>query len=246
MRQALAAWRQPEVIGPLGGGNRNLLLEIRLGGRRLVARTSRRDPAGLDWELGLLDHLARSGLRVPETVPAADGRRHVDSVTVQAWLDGMPPAAADWPAVSAALRRLHALTSGWPQRPGSASTRQLLTADRGGDADLSAMPPDAAAACRSAWARLAGTPEAVVHGDPGPGNIRVSSDGIGLLDWDEARVDYTDLDLADLPGSDLSPVRLDAAWRAVTAWEAASGWMIEPGYARRQLELLRAGSRRPR
>jgi aminoglycoside phosphotransferase (APT) family kinase protein len=98
---------------------------------------------------------------------------------------------------------------------------------------------DGVAACRSAWARLAGGQRAVVHGDPGPGNIRVAGDGAGLLDWDEARVDYTDLDLADLPGTYVPPERLAAARTAVIAWEAASGWIIEPEYARRQLALLR-------
>ena len=100
------------------------------------------------------------------------------------------------------------------------------------------MPAATVAACRRAWAALAGTPQAVVHGDLAPANIRVSSTGPGLLDWDEARVDYTDLDLADLPDSGLAPARLSAARRAVAAWEAASGWRIEPGYARRQLALL--------
>ena len=31
---------------------------------------------------------------------------------------------------------------------------------------------------------------------------------MSLLDWDEARVDATDLDLAELPGSALPPPRL--------------------------------------
>jgi Ser/Thr protein kinase RdoA (MazF antagonist) len=241
VREVLSAWGEAAVIGPLGGGHRTTVLEIRLGQRRLVARRSRRDPASLDWEIALLDHLAGHGVRVPATVPSLDGRRHVDGVTVQTWLDGTPPGPGDWPAVTAALRRLHQLTAGWPQRPGFASTRELLTADRGGDVDLSAMPADAVAACRRAWARLAGTAEAVVHGDPGPANIRVSDAGIGLLDWDEARVDYTDLDLAELPETDLTPARLAAAQIAVTAWEAASGWMVEPAYARRRLALLRSG-----
>ena len=82
-----------------------------------------------------------------------------------------------------------------------------------------------------------------MHGDPGPANIRMTSAGAGLLDWDEARVDYTDLDLADLPEGDpparyLPPVRLAAARSAVRAWEAASGWRAEPSYARRQLAQL--------
>lgn len=245
MREVLSAWGQPVVVGALGGGHRNTVLEIRLGGRRLVARLSRREPASLDWEIALLDHLASHGLRVPVAVPSLDGRPHVDGVTVQTWLDGTPPGPRDWPAVTAALRQLHHLTSGWPQRPGFASTRELITADRGGDVDLSVMPVDAVAACRRAWAQLAGRPEAVVHGDPGPANIRVHEDGIGLLDWDEARVDYTDLDLADLPASGPSSPQLNTAQIAVTAWEAANGWLVEPSYARRQLALLRSRTIQP-
>jgi Ser/Thr protein kinase RdoA (MazF antagonist) len=228
------------VIGPLTGGNRNTVLEIRLGGRRLAARGSRRPAVSLDWELDLLGHLARHGLRVPDVVPALDGRRHVGGVVVQTWLDGAPPEPRDWPAVAAVLARLHELTTGWPQRPGFASTRELLTAERGGDVDLTAMPAAAVAACRRAWARLEGSPQAVVHGDPGPSNIRVSEAGPGLLDWDESRVDYTDLDLADLPGSHLPPGRLAVARTAATAWEAANGWIVEPSYARRQLARLGA------
>jgi Ser/Thr protein kinase RdoA (MazF antagonist) len=245
MHEALSAWGQPVVIGPLSGGSRNTVLEILLGRRRLVARRSRREPASLDWEIALLDHLADQGLRVPTAVPSLDGRRHVDGVTVQTWLDGTPPGPADWPAVTATLRRLHALTAQWPQRPGFASTRELLTTEHGGDVDLSVMPADAAAACRRAWTGLTGRPEAVVHGDPGPANIRIDDDGAGFLDWDEARIDYTDLDLAELPHSGLSPARLRAARTAVTAWEAANGWIIEPSYARRQLALLRSRRHSP-
>jgi hypothetical protein len=77
-----------------------------------------------------------------------------------------------------------------------------------------------------------------VHGDPGPSNIRITSHGAGLLDWDEARRDYCDLDLADLPASELPRTRLEAARAATTAWEAANGWTIEPSYARQQLAQL--------
>jgi Ser/Thr protein kinase RdoA (MazF antagonist) len=191
----------------------------------------------------LLDHLARHGVRVPAVVPALDGRRHVAGVLLMTWLDGHPPATGDWPAVAATLRRVHELTRGWRQRPGSASTRELLVAERGGDVDLAAMPAPAVAACRRAWAALAGAPEAVVHGDPGPANIRITPAGVGLLDWDESRVDATDLDLAQLPGIDLPPDRLAVARTAVTAWEAANGWTVEPSYARRQLAILHASGR---
>lgn len=238
MQEALAAWGNPEFVGILGGGNRNTVWEIRLGGQRLASRTSRRSPASLEWEISLLDHLARNGMRVPVAVPALDGRRHVQGVIVQTWLDGRPPAPGDWPAVATALRKLHQLTANWPQRPGFASTRDLLVTSRGGDVDLSVMPPEAVAACRRAWARLEGTPQAVVHGDPGPANIRITGRVAGLLDWDEARRDYSDLDLADLPVRSLPRTRQEAARPAVTAWETASGWGIEPSYARQQLTRL--------
>jgi Ser/Thr protein kinase RdoA (MazF antagonist) len=241
MRDLLEAWGRLEVAGVLGGGSRNTVMEARLGGRRVVVRKSRRSPASLAWEADLLDYLSRNGLRVPAVVLALDGRRHIGGVMVQTWLDGAPPGTADWPAVTAFLRRLHQITSTWPQRPGSASTRDLLIAERGGDVDLSAMPADVVADCRRAWARLDGSPQAVVHGDPGPANIRISADGAGLLDWDEARVDYTDLDLAELPGSDLPRAQLTLARQAATAWETANGWIIEPSYAQHQLQLLRSG-----
>jgi Ser/Thr protein kinase RdoA (MazF antagonist) len=237
----LGAWGPVRAVRSLGGGNRNEVVEVELAGRRLVARRSRRTAASLTWEIRLLEHLGRSGVRVPAVVPTPDGRRCVAGVVLMTWLDGRPPASGDWPAVAETLRRVHGVTRGWPQRPGSASTGQLLTADRGGDVDLSLMPADAVAACRRAWAALAGTPEAVVHGDPGPANIRIADDGIGLLDWDEARVDSTDLDLAELPGADLPTDRLAVARTAATAWEAANGWTVEPSYARRQLAMLLAG-----
>lgn len=242
MEDVLAAWGALAVVGTLGGGHRNEVLEVRRAGQRLVARRSRRSAASLAWEVRLLEHLARGGIRVPAIVPTLDGRTQVDGVLLMTWLDGRPPQAGDWPAVTGTLRRVHAVTRGWSQRPGSASTRELLVTDRGGDVDLSAMPAEAVAACRRAWAALAGAPEAVVHGDPGPANIRISEAGVGLLDWDEARLDAIDLDLAELPGSDLPPERLAVARRAATAWEAANGWTVEPSYARRQLALLRGGN----
>jgi Ser/Thr protein kinase RdoA (MazF antagonist) len=241
VRDVLAGWGRPTVVGPIGGGNRNPVLELRVGRQRLVARRSRRSPASLDWEIDLLDHLAGNGVAVPVIVPALDGRRHVDGVIVQSWFDGSSPGPGDWSAVAGTLRLIHEITAGWPQRPGFAGTRELLTADHGGDVDLAAMPAAAVAACRRAWAGLAGAQEAVVHGDPGPANIRMAGGRAGFLDWDEARVDYSDLDLAELPASDLEPARLAAARSAATAWEAANGWIIEPGYARRQLDLLRSG-----
>jgi Ser/Thr protein kinase RdoA (MazF antagonist) len=238
MQAALRAWGDVTVVGPLAGGHRNQVREVRRGGERLVARQSGRGPASLDWEADLLGYLARHGFRVASVIPALDGRRQVDGVVVQSWLAGERPGPADWAAVAATLRRLHEVTAGWPQRPGFAGTRELQHVDRGGDVDLTGMPRAVVVACRRAWARLDGVSEAVVHGDPGPSNIRVTSDGVGLLDWDEARVDRVDLDLADLPFGALPASRLLAARDAVTAWEVAACWVVEPEYARRHLRRL--------
>jgi Ser/Thr protein kinase RdoA (MazF antagonist) len=118
VRDVLAAWGQLTVIGPIDGGNRNKVLELRRGGDRFAARHSRRQPASLDWEIDLLDHLARQGFRVSVIVPSLDGRRHIDGVVVQSWLHGAPPVPGDWRAIAAELRRLHQVSAGWPQRPG--------------------------------------------------------------------------------------------------------------------------------
>jgi len=225
------------VVGRLGGGHRGEVYEVRRGGERLVARATRRGPESLDWELDLMEFLSANDFTVPATVPTDDGRRHVDGVVVQTWLPGGAPSAYDWPAVGKELTRLHTLTTGWPQRPGFASTRDLLTVDHGGDVDLTAMPPEAVRACRTAWAAMTG-PHTVVHGGPCEPNVRVTEAAIGLLDWDEARVDHPDLDLADLPGIDLPRERNHPARSAVDAWEAAAGWQLEPRYARRRLAEL--------
>ncbi|MFF3559267.1 phosphotransferase [Streptomyces sp. NPDC002574] len=149
-----------------------------------------------------------------------------------------PPTDRDWPVVAAELRRLHTLTHDWPQRPGFCSATDLLRREHGGDIDLSLMPAGVVTACREAWRQLAGTPRAVVHGDPAAANIRVTGDGVGFLDWDEARVDHVDLDLADLPVEALPRHRLAPARAAVHAWEAANGWLVEPAYARQRLAQL--------
>ena len=241
MLSLLRHWGEVDIVGYLGGGHRNEVLDIRRGGQRLVARRSRRDTAALVWELDLLDFLGNHGFLVPAVIPCLDGRRHVQGVVVQRWLEGRPPADEDWAGVAAELRRLHLCSRGWPQRPGFCSSTDLLRLERGGDVDLSVMPEAAVDACRRAWQGIAGVPQAVVHGDPGAENIRVTERGVGFLDWDEARVDHVDLDLAELSDPGLSAGRLRAARAAISAWEAANSWSLEPVYARRRLAALTRG-----
>lgn len=239
-----AHWPRLRLGDRLGGGNRNLVHAGHLDGCRVAVRRGRRSGPSLAWELDLLRALDRAGFVVPRPLPATDGSLQHDGVCVLSWLDGEEPASeSHWRDVAQTLRRLHRFTAGWPRRPGFAGTRELLRVDAGGDVDLRAMPAGAVAACRAAWAGIADEPRSVVHGDPGAANVRIGRAGVGLIDWDEARVDASVLDLAEHPHADalIEPdVRRFAVRRAATAWEAANGWRIEPDYARRKLDTLHA------
>jgi Ser/Thr protein kinase RdoA (MazF antagonist) len=237
----LAAWSGLEVVAPLSGGARNQVLLARRGRERLVVRRSGRSPAALDWELDLLEHLTGRGISVPTLVPADDGRRYVDGLLVNRYVDGHPPRDdADWRRVVDVLVAVHEVTAGWPQRPGFASARQLLVTDRGGDVRLDAMPAEGVRAVRSAWRRVLTGTECVNHGDVGGGNILVDDERVTLLDWDESRVDVPWFDFAFLPESVPVPVPVDrqALVTAGVAWEAATCWVPEPDYAPRRLAEL--------
>lgn len=81
----------------------------------------------------------------------------------------------------------------------------------------------------------------VIHGDPMAGNIRINHEGIvGLLDFDESRVDVAWHDLSNLGVRVLGASDHEQATRLSDAWEAANGWVLEPEYALRRLEALRA------
>ncbi|HEX7996444.1 MAG TPA: phosphotransferase, partial [Streptosporangiaceae bacterium] len=123
------------------------------------------------------------------------------------------------------LRQLHRLTRGWAQRPGWRSSIDLLHAETGTRVNLGELPPDGVARCRAAWARLTGRATCVVHGDPNPGNVRMTADRVAMIDWDESHVDVPDLDLA-LPhnAARLGSDAYDIAEQARAAWEAAVCW----------------------
>jgi Ser/Thr protein kinase RdoA (MazF antagonist) len=196
--------------------------------------------ADLAWETELLVHLDSAGLTVPLPIPAADGRLFADGLVVMDHLEGGPPRTqGDWRRVADVLREVHRLTQGWPQRPGWRSSTDLLEAETGTKVDLGAMPAEGVARCRAAWARLSGRRTCVVHGDPNPGNIRMTGDRVALIDWDEAHVDVPDLDLV-LPGNaaGLDDGAYDVAAQASAAWEAAVCW--DDDYAVRRLAEVRA------
>jgi len=188
--------------------------------RRPLAVTRQRSDADLAWETDLLRHLDREGMTVPTPIPATDGRHFAGGLVVMTYVEGGPSGTeADWRRVAGILRQLHRLTQGWPQRPGWRSSTDLLQAETGTRVNLGAMPPDGVARCRAAWARLAGRATCVVHGDPNPGNIRMTVDRVAMIDWDESHVDVPDLDLA-LPhnAAGLGNDAYDIAAQARAAW----------------------------
>ena len=205
-----------------------------------LARIGARSDADQAWEAELLSHLDRNGLTVPLPIPAADGRLFANGLTVMRYMEGGPPKTeSDWRRVADTLRQLHRLTRGWPQRPGWKSSTDLLTTARGTRIDLDAMPPEAVARCRAAWARLVGRETCVVHGNPdNPGNVRLTADRVALIDWDEAHVDVPALDLI-LPhnGAGLDGTEYDIAHQAQAAWEAAICWKDD--YSVRRLAEVR-------
>lgn len=238
--EVLGQWGGDAVrVERLKGGVANDIWSVRIGGELAVARLGKRGDADLAWEADLLQHLERNGLTVPAPIPTADGRLFADGLVVMKYMEGGPPqSAADWRRVAETLRELHRLTAGWPQRPGWRSSTDLLVAETGTRINLNAMPAEAVVRCRAAWSRLAGRPTCVVHGDPNPGNIRMTGDQVALVDWDEAQVDVADLDL-DLPhnAANLEGEARDIAAQASAAWEAAVCWKDD--YAVRRLAEVR-------
>ena len=226
--EALDQWGDDVArIEPLTGGvGVNEVWSVRVNGQLAVGRLGRRSDADLAWETDLLRHLDREGMTVPVPIPTTDGRHFADGLVVMTYVEGGPPETeADWRRVADTLRQLHRLTQGWPQRPGWRSSTDLLHAETGTKIDLGAMPPEGVVRCRAAWARLTGRERCVVHGDPNPGNIRMTADRVALIDWDESHVDVPDLDLV-LPhnAAGLDDDTHDVAAQAWAAWEAAVCW----------------------
>ncbi len=102
------------------------------------------------------------------------------------------------------------------------------------------MPVDERTLVEEVFADFTNVPTAVVHGDPGASNIRMTPTGeVGLLDWDESRVDVTWHDLSNLGVAFLEADQHQRAQTLSDAWEAANAWAAEPDYAAMRLARLK-------
>ncbi|MEL7114234.1 MAG: aminoglycoside phosphotransferase family protein [Pseudomonadota bacterium] len=225
-----AAWGLPDcTFERLHGGSRNVVLRGTGETRGYVFKSTTRTEAQLAWLWQLRPHLSKAGVIGCLPVPAIDSGFSHKGWTAEPFVAGRPLTDHERFDLADVIAGFHALTGAVPQRPGFASSWELLTKDIGGDVDLSLMPLDLVAECRSAWRRLSLSSSAVLHGDLYSENVAVADDGAFILyDWDEARVDHPCFDLAAL-GATADPV----ATRAALAFEIACCWQIEPDRAQR-------------
>lgn len=221
-------------------GNRNEVWTGSLNGHQVAVRRSRRSPESLRWELGLLRTLSTRGFDVPEPMPTSNGSLSHDGVVVQRWLDGRPPVSdADWQLVAAELARLHATCGDIPQRPGCLAVTELSPTSRSVDADLREVPDEVTDLVLRVFTSFVDQPVSLIHGDPTASNIRITDDDtVGLLDWDESRVDVTWHDLSNLGVVVLDPESHRRANELSNAWEAINAWTCEPEYAKSRLANL--------
>jgi Ser/Thr protein kinase RdoA (MazF antagonist) len=236
LHTCLRAWGEFSEISQLEGSNRTTAMLVQRGDQLLVAKTTARSPEALRWLAGVLPRAKDAGFVVPSLVPTANGELVAEGVTLETWVEGSPLPRADFHRVQPLIREFHRLTRGFPQRPGFASSQELLSLERGGDVDLANMPEHLVAACRAAWMDVASSDLCVVHGDLNPGNLLLTPTGrIGLIDWDETRLDLALFDEAALHSSEEGAEGADRgpAARALLAWEVAACWHVEPEYARR-------------
>lgn len=224
----------------LTDSNRSMVWQGMIGAERVAVRQSRRNSASLQWELDLIGDLGANDFVVPAVVPTDDGQMHVEGLVVQRWIDGREPATeSDWRLVGAELQRLHVVAQSRNQRPGCCAVTELVQRRVSVDADLDLMPSNAADQVMAVFADFPDVPVSVIHGDPWAPNLRITDNGrVGMLDFDESRVDVVWHDLSNLGVQVLSDVDHARAQRLSNAWEAANGWQVENAYARRRLAAL--------
>ena len=224
----LDLWGVNGTLQPLSGGHRNRVFRLVGGAKDLVFKSTRRSEAAMAWLPPVLAQAQRAGFTVPDLVPSQNGRFVESGWSCETYLEG-----SRWSApltcIDPMIRAFHSATTRIAQRPGFAETRALARGDASGDIQMDLMPNAVMEMLLRAWTALRDQPHSVVHGDLTPANlIALPSGGVGLVDWDEARVDATVFDTNQTAGATITT----AVKRALTAWECAACWQIEPARAR--------------
>ena len=191
---------------PLEGGHKNKLL--RCGD--VVLRIERREPESVAWEHELTAFLSHDIPEVVTPLAALDGSTFVETdglvVSVLPFIEGTAlDRNEETERLGAArlLARLHWVGRVWkrprPDRPAFADLD--LETNAWWDAQIIEMPPVLARAYERSRAWLTAAPwlaRGAVHGDIYRGNLRVRDHRIhGLLDWEDARVDWPAWELAN-------------------------------------------------
>ena len=203
------AHRGVTAIRLLPGGHRNAVWLVERGGAQFVAKTTDHSEAALRWLFPVLKAARSCGLNPPLLIADAAGRLATGGMTLEPFVEGVPPTRHDFLALAPRLAAFHSRLPRYPDRPG-------------------ARPKAPANHClRLARAiRRLGPERVVVHGDVTRSNLLVTASGPVLLDWDEARRDHPAF---DLPLTNANP----AIRKARLAREIVFGWRAEPDHARR-------------
>ena len=229
-RPQMHLWQISASLQPLFGGHRNKAFRTVGLAQNLVFKTTRRTEAAMRWLEAVQNEATGAGFRVPLPIPSRNGSLIEAGWTCEPFLAGRAFTPDEMPLIAPFIDPFHTRLSDYPQRPGFLSATALAQHGKGGDVDLAAMPPRLAEICRHVWAGLA--PTTVVHGDLNPSNlIRCETGEIGLIDWDECRVDAPIFDIGQVS----QPLSKQEAL-ALRSWEAACSWQLEPAYARGLLE----------
>lgn len=102
---------------------------------------------------------------MPKPIPNRRGRLVERGWTCERFMPGRLFSASELPSIKPGLSKFHNDTAGIVQRPGFASSTDLLRKAQGGNVDFSRMPNAVVEAWRAAWAGQSTGVQAAIHGD---------------------------------------------------------------------------------
>jgi homoserine kinase type II len=193
-----------------GVSNSNYYLQTSRGAFILTLYEKRVDEADLPFYLGLMEHLARAGIRCPTPVRSRQGRvtglLNARQAAILTFLDGVSlrrPTAEHCTKAGRALAELHEAGSGFAgQRTNALGLEgwNQLAADCSAKADtvaegLRSLIDDELSVLDERWPK--DLPEGVIHADLFPDNVLFVDDEVsGLIDFYFACRDSLAYDLA--------------------------------------------------